>query len=94
MSGSTLGNGGGAFAAGFVAYSITSTIHNNTLANVALDFNTGTASAAVMVGSSDDATTLTDNKISGTFQGAEITLGSKMIGTGTPTVTGTTLYTE
>ncbi len=103
LSDSTLGNSGGGTAGGFVANSIASTIHNNTLANVALNFNTGTASEAVMVGLADSATSITDNKISGTFQGAEITLSSLMCGpgggddnlvAGTPTISGTTLYTE
>lgn len=103
LSDSTLGNGGGGTAGGFVAYSVASTIHNNTLANVALGFNTAVVSAAVMVGLADSETSITDNKISGTFQGAEITLSSLMCGpgggadnlvAGTPTVSGTTLYTE
>ena len=48
----------------------------------------------VLAGVSDNASTFTNNAVSGTFFGAAITLDSKMIGTGTPTVTGTTLYTE
>ena len=103
LSNSTLGNGGGGAVGGFVGCTIASTVKNNTLANCTLGFNAATASKGVLSGISDDASSFTDNKISGTFLGEAITLSSAMIGAGggadkltcgNPTVTGTALYTE
>ena len=103
LSNSTLGNGGGGAVGGFVGCTIASTVKNNTLANCTLGFNTGTVSKGVLSGISDDASSFTDNKVSGTFIGEAITLSSVMVGAGggtdnltcgNPTVTGTTLYTE
>ena len=86
-------NGGGWACGGCVAYSVASTVTGNTLNNLQI---TGVAvsSTGVLAGNSDATSTFTNNAVSGSVLGTAITLDSKMIGSGTPTVTGTTLYTE
>ena len=86
-------NGGGLHCGAFVGFVKVSTITSNTMINSALAA-AGASSNGVLAGTSDDASTFTDNAVSGTFYGAAITLDTKMIGAGNPTVTGTTLYTE
>ena len=95
ISNSILNPKGGVNLSGAVAYSVASTIKNNILNNVEIKAgSSGVTNKAVLAGTSDSASVFTDNKVSGTLEGAAITLDSKMIGSGTPTVTGTTLYTE
>jgi len=79
---------------GLAGYVTASTIKNN-IFNSALTGNSGTTKggAGVLVGVSDDATSITDNKVKGTFYDAAITLESPMVGKGSTTVTGTSLYT-
>ena len=86
-------NGGGNACGGFVGYSVASTVTDNTMNNLQI---TGAAVAAtgVLAGNSDANSAFTGNAVSGSVLSVAITLDSKMIGTGTPTVTGTTLYTE
>ena len=81
---------------GLVGYATTSTIKENIFNSAITGTKTtvATGGAGVLVGVSDAATTITDNKVKGTFYGAAITLDSTMVGSGTPTVSGTTLYTE
>jgi hypothetical protein len=86
-------NGGGMHCGAFVGFVRVSTITDNTMINSALAA-VGATNNGVLAGNSDDASTFTDNAVSGTFYGAAITLDTKMIGVGNPTVTGTTLYTE
>jgi hypothetical protein len=86
-------NGGGMHCGAFVGFVRVSTITDNTMINSALAA-VGATNNGVLAGKSDDASTFTDNAVSGTFYGAAITLDTKMIGVGNPTVTGTTLYTE
>lgn len=85
-------NGGGNACGGIAGYAHSSTVKGNTLNNLQI---TGTAVAAtgVLAGNCDANAVFTDNAVSGSVLGAAITLDSKMIGTGTPTVTGTSLYT-
>ena len=88
---------GGKACGGCVAYVIASSFKGNTLINVTFTSSDGTAKAnynGVLAGIADADSSFTDNEVSGTFYGAAITLDTKMIGSGTPTVTGTTLYTE
>jgi hypothetical protein len=85
-------NGGGNACGGIAGYAHSSTVKGNTLNNLQI---TGAAVAAtgVLAGNCDANAVFTDNAVSGSVLGAAITLDSKMIGTGTPTVTGTSLYT-
>lgn len=85
-------NNGGNTCGGIVGYARTSTVKDNTLINLQI---TGTAVTAtgVLAGNCDQNSEFIDNAVSGSVRGAAITLDSKMIGTGTPTVTGTSLYT-
>lgn len=88
---------GGKACGGCVAYVIASSFKGNTLINVTFTSSDGTAKAnynGVLAGIADANSSFTDNEVSGTFYGAAITLDTKMIGSGSPTVTGTTLYTE
>ena len=86
-------NGGGWACGGCTAYSVASTVTGNTLNNLQI---TGVvvANTGVLSGNSDATSTFTNNAVSGSVLGTAITLDTKMIGSGTPTVTGTTLYTE
>ena len=83
-------NGGGNACGGIAGYAHSSTVKDNTLNNLQI---TGAAVAAtgVLAGNCDANAVFTDNAVSGSVLGAAITLDSKMIGTGTPTVTGTSL---
>lgn len=85
-------NNGGNACGGIAGYARTSTVKDNTLINLQI---TGAAvtDTGVLAGNCDDNSVFTDNAVSGSVLGAAITLDSKMIGTGTPTVTGTSLYT-
>ena len=88
---------GGKACGGCVAYVIASSFKGNTLINVTFTSSDGTAKAnynGVLAGIADANSSFTDNEVSGTFYGAAITLDTKMIGSGTPTVSGTTLYEE
>ena len=88
---------GGKACGGCVAYVIASSFKGNTLINVTFTSSNGTALAnynGVLAGIADANSSFTDNEVSGTFYGAAITLDTKMIGSGSPAVTGTTLYTE
>lgn len=89
-SNSTVAEGG---LAGWVtASTIKENIFNSAITGTKTTVSGG--GAGVLVGVSDNATTITDNKVKGTFYGAVITLDSTLVGNGTPTVSGTTLYTE
>lgn len=79
---------------GLVANVIASTVKNNIITNSSIKTTGNASKHGLLAGIADTASSFTDNKVSGTFQDAAVTLDSKMIGTGTPTVTGTTLYTE
>ena len=95
ISNSILNPKGGVNLSGAVAYSVASTIKNNILNNVEITAgSSGVTNKAVLAGTSDSDSVFEGNVVSGTLQGVAITLDSTMIGTGTPTVTGTTLYTE
>lgn len=85
-------NGGGYACGGIVGYALTSTVKDNTLINLQI---TGAAvtDTGVLAGNCDDNSVFTDNAVSGSVRGTEITLDTKMIGKGNPTVTGTYLYT-
>ncbi len=80
---------------GSLAGKVVASVVKNNEVSFALE---GTAASGggdgVLAGISDDASTFTNNAVSGTFFGAAITLDSKMIGSGTPTISGTALYTE
>ena len=86
-------NGGGDACGGFAGYAYSSTIKDNTSINLQI---TGAAVPAtgVLAGKCDANAVFTDNAVSGTVLGAAITLDTKMIGSGTPTVTGTEIYEE
>ena len=92
LLGSTLqtktANGSG----GLAAYVENSTVKSNIIGNTSIKTTGAVTKHGVLAGISDAASTFTGNKVSGTFQDAEITLSSTMIGSGSPTVTGTTLY--
>ena len=79
---------------GLIAKVTASTVKNNTIKNTLIKTTGDTTNHGILAGISDDASTFTDNKVSGTFQGNAITLDLAMIGSGNPTVTGTLLYTE
>ena len=83
-------NGGGNACGGIAGYAHSSTVKDNTLKNLQI---TGTAVAAtgVLAGNCDANAVFTDNAVSGSVLDVAITLDSKMIGTGEPTVTGTYL---
>ena len=83
-------NGGGNACGGIAGYAHSSTVKDNTLNNLQI---TGAAVAAtgVLAGNCDANAVFTDNAVSGSVLGAAITLDSKMIGTGTPSVSGTSL---
>ena len=85
-------NGGGNACGGIAGYAYSSTIKENTLDNLQI---TGAVVAAtgVLAGNCDANAVFTDNAVSGSVLDAAITLDTKMIGTGSPTVTGTSLYT-
>ena len=84
----------GSGSGGLIAKVTASTVKNNTIKNTLIKTTGGTTNHGILAGISDDASTFTDNKVSGTFQGNAITLDLAMIGSGNPTVTGTLLYTE
>lgn len=86
-------NGGGNACAGIAGYAYSSTVKENTLINLEIA-GVAVATTGVLGGACDANAVFTDNVVSGSVLGAAITLDSKMIGSGTPTVTGTTLYTE
>jgi hypothetical protein len=77
---------------GFVGLVTKSTISNNTF-NSTIS-GTATTAHGVLAGNADADTTISNNKIKGTYYGAAITLSSAMVGTGTPTISGTELLTE
>lgn len=79
---------------GLVAKVVASTVKNNIVTNSSIKTTGAASKHGILAGIADADSSFTDNKVSGTFQDAAITLDSTMIGTGTPTVTGTTLYTE
>ena len=89
-------NGGGDACGGLAGYAYSSTITGNTLDNLQI---TGTAVVAtgVLGGKVDPNAVFTNNAVSGSILSAAITLDTNMIGAvigeGTPTVTGTTLFT-
>ena len=88
------GNNGGKAEGGLAGYVIASTLQNNKIINSQI---IGKASPIGVLAGNVDVNTQSsfiNNAVSGIFVGEPITLDSKMIGTGTPTVTGTTLYTE
>lgn len=87
-------NNGGKAEGGLAGYVVASTLQNNKIINSQI---IGLANPIGVLAGNVDANTQSsfiNNAVSGIFQGAAITLDSKMIGTGNPTVTGTTLYTE
>ncbi len=79
---------------GLVAKVIASTVKNNIVTNSSIKTTGAASKHGILAGIADADSSFTDNKVSGTFQDVAITLDSTMIGTGAPTVTGTTLYTE
>jgi len=83
-------NGGGLACGGIAGYAYSSTVKENTLNNLQI---TGIAATntGVLAGDCNEATVFTDNAVSGSVLDTAITLDTKMIGTGTPTVTGTYL---
>ena len=91
-----LPNGGGDACGGLVGYAYSSTITGNTLDNLQI---TGTAVVAtgVLGGKVDPNAVFTNNAVSGSILSEAISLDTNMIGAvigeGTPTVTGTTLFT-
>ena len=85
-------NGGGNACGGIAGYAHSSTVKGNTLNNLQIT-GAGATNTGVLAGDCDASAVFTDNAVSGSVLGAAITLDSKMIGTGTPTVTGTYLYT-
>ena len=85
-------NGGGVACGGIAGYAYSSTVKDNTLNNLQIT-GAGATNTGVLAGDCDASAVFTDNAVSGSVLGAAITLDSKMIGTGTPTVTGTYLYT-
>ena len=87
-------NNGGKAEGGLAGYIVASTLQNNKIINSQI---IGKASPIGVLAGNVDVNTQSsfiNNAVSGIFVGEPITLDSKMIGTGTPTVTGTTLYTE
>ncbi len=88
------GGNGVPYIVGLASLVINSTIKNNTVNNTEFISVGKSETIGVLVGKTDAATTITDNKVSGTIDGTAVTLSSKMVVDGTPTVTGTTLYTE
>lgn len=85
-------NGGGVACGGIAGYAYSSTVKDNTLNNLQIT-GAGATNTGVLAGDCDANAVFTDNAVSGSVLGAAITLDTKMIGTGTPTVTGTYLYT-
>ena len=83
-------SGGGNACGGIAGYAHSSTVKGNTLNNLQI---TGTAVEAtgVLAGNCDANAVFTDNAVSGSILDVAITLDTKMIGSGTPTVTGTSL---
>lgn len=78
-------------AGGLVGSAESSTISGNTFNSV---FDGTATSAGVIAGTVDANTSITNNKVNGTFANSPITLDTKMIGSGTPKeIAGTTLYT-
>ncbi len=87
-------NNGGKAEGGLAGYVVASTLQNNKIINSQI---IGKASPIGVLAGNVDVNTQSsfiNNAVSGIFVGEPITLDSKMIGTGSPTVTGTTLYTE
>ena len=87
-------NNGGKAEGGLAGYVVASTLQNNKIINSQI---IGKASPIGVLAGNVDVNTQSsfiNNAVSGIFKDAAITLDSPMIGTGTPTVTGTTLYTE
>ena len=88
-------NGGGDACGGIAGYAYSSTITGNTLENLQI---TGTAvdATGVLGGKVDPNAVFTNNAVSGSVLSAAITLDTNMIGAvigeGTPTVTGTSLF--
>ena len=88
------GANGGKAEGGLAGYVVASTLQNNKIINSQI---IGKASPIGVLAGNVDVNTQSsfiNNAVSGIFKDAAITLDSPMIGTGTPTVTGTTLYTE
>ena len=88
------GGNGVPYIVGLAGLVVNSTIKNNTVSNTEFISVGKSETIGVLVGKTDAATTITDNKVSGTIDGTAVTLSSKMVVDGTPTVTGTTLYEE
>lgn len=85
-------NGGGDACGGIAGNAYSSTVKDNTLINLQIT-GAGATATGVLGGKCDENSVFTDNAVSGSVLGTAITLDSTMIGTGTPTVTGTYLYT-
>ena len=83
-------NGGGNACGGIAGYAYSSTIKENTLDNLQIT-GAAVANTGVLAGVSDADAVFTDNVVSGSVLDAAITLDTKMIGNGSPTVTGTSL---
>ena len=87
-------NNGGRAEGGLAGYVVASTLQNNKIINSQI---IGKASPIGVLAGNVDANTQSsfiNNAVSGIFKDSAITLDSTMIGSGSPTVTGTTLYTE
>ena len=82
------------YVVGLVGLVVNSTIQNNIIDNAKFVTVSKPTTIGVLAGKSDNASSFTNNQVSGTADGTAITLSSTMIVSGTPTVTGTTLYTE
>ena len=83
-------NGGGNACGGFAGYAYSSTIKENTMDNLQIT-GAAVANTGVLAGVCDGNAVFTDNIVSGSVLGVAITLDTKMIGNGSPTVTGTAL---
>ena len=93
-------NGGGNACGGIAGYAHSSTIKENTLDNLQItgaindvDKNGSplVVNKGVLAGVCDEYAVFTDNAVSGSILDVAITLDTKMIGSGSPTVTGTYL---
>lgn len=83
-------NGGGTACGGIAGYAYSSTVKGNTLNNLQIT-GVGATDTGVLAGICDANAVFTDNAVSGSVLGTAITLDSKMIGKGDPSVSGTSL---
>ena len=90
----TAGGTGVPYVVGLVGLVVNSTIQNNIIDNAKFVTVSKPATIGVLAGKSDNASSFTNNQVSGTADGTAITLSSKMVVDGTPTITGTELYEE